>query len=86
MNRTLIKGIGLFSMLLDHVGTLIVYPMYLNACVVDGVQYMEDSLPEKAQNLYPLYLLLRIIGRLAFPIFAFMIVEGFYYKIDTKLG
>lgn len=34
--------------------------------------------------LFPYCLWLRIIGRLAFPIFAFMIVEGMYYTSDAK--
>ena len=34
--------------------------------------------------LFPQYLILRIIGRLAFPIYAFLVVEGFFHTSDVK--
>lgn len=34
--------------------------------------------------LFPQYLEMRIIGRIAFPIFAFTLVEGFFYTKDVK--
>lgn len=34
--------------------------------------------------LFPEYLILRIIGRIAFPIFAFLAVEGFFHTSDVK--
>lgn len=34
--------------------------------------------------LYPDQMIFRIIGRIAFPIFAFLIVEGYYYTKDLK--
>lgn len=33
---------------------------------------------------FPQYLLLRIVGRISFPIFAFMIVEGFMHTRDVR--
>ena len=35
-------------------------------------------------ELFPQVTLLRIIGRLAFPVFSFMIAEGCFYTIDKK--
>ncbi len=35
-------------------------------------------------NLYPDMVILRIIGRIAFPIFAFLIVEGYRYTRDVQ--
>ena len=34
--------------------------------------------------LFPQYEFLRIVGRLAFPIFAYLLVEGFFYTKDIK--
>ncbi len=46
----------------------------LIAMTVDHVGYV----------LFPQYSILRIIGRLSFPIFAFMIAEGCYYTHDKR--
>ena len=51
LSANMLKIIGAFSMLLDHVGVI----------------------------FFPRVYLLRIIGRLSYPIFAFMIAEGCYY-------
>lgn len=34
--------------------------------------------------LFPSFLILRVIGRLAFPIFAYMLAEGYRYSKDKK--
>lgn len=34
--------------------------------------------------LFPQYIIFRVIGRIAFPIFAFLTVEGFYHTRDVK--
>ncbi len=33
-------------MLLDHIGAFIIYPMYVNACIVNGVEMMGEFSPE----------------------------------------
>lgn len=55
-----LKRIAIISMLIDHIGAVLVPPT---------ASY---------------YLLLRGIGRIAFPIFAFLIVEGFFHTRDIK--
>lgn len=71
-----LKLIACITMLIDHIGYEIVYPLYLNATMVNGVDMLGEAMPQEARNLYNLYLLCRIIGRIAFPIFAFLLVEG----------
>lgn len=34
--------------------------------------------------LFPQYIILRLIGRISFPIFAYVLVEGFFYTRDIK--
>lgn len=84
LNRDTIKIIALISMILDHIGAFIVYPLYLDACIVNGINLMGDLIPNEAKQLYCIYLFLRIIGRLAFSIFAFFIVEGFLHTHNLK--
>ncbi|MDO5426133.1 MAG: TraX family protein [Eubacteriales bacterium] len=72
-----LKIIAIISMLIDHFGS---------AVVEKGIL----KLPMVAQNpeLYAFWnqtdRILRAIGRLAFPIFCFLLVEGFIYTRDVK--
>ncbi|MCR4674656.1 MAG: conjugal transfer protein TraX [Lachnospiraceae bacterium] len=64
----LLKWIAIVTMLIDHIGAA-----YLG-------QYL--SFNYDAENLgflWNLYAMMRHIGRFAFPIFIFLMVEGFYY-------
>jgi hypothetical protein len=79
-----LKMIALIAMLLDHIGVVIVYPLCVEECSRSGVVPMGNAMPERAKILYYMYYLLRIIGRLAFPIFAYMIVEGFRHTHNIR--
>lgn len=73
-----LKIIACISMLIDHIGYGIVYPIYSDICVVNSA-----DLPEVKQ-IYHLYLLCRCIGRIAFPIFAFILVEGIHHTHNRR--
>ncbi len=64
-----LKMIAAVTMLIDHIGAAIVGPY------VSSVQMSSGQ----AASLEVLYNVLRAIGRTSFPIFCFMLVEGFYY-------
>lgn len=66
-----LKLIACITMLIDHVGYELVYPIY------SGISIVRATDQPEAKLLYNLYLLCRCIGRLALPIFAFLLVEGF---------
>ena len=56
MNRSTIKLIALISMLLDHIGSVVIYRLYIDACNVDGVIMMGELVPHKAKVLYSVYI------------------------------
>ena len=68
-----LKWIAIITMLIDHIGAAILEPYAEMQMMTYGTS-----------NLWILDGLLRGIGRLAFPIFIFLMVEGFYYTHDRK--
>lgn len=82
MSGSTLKIIALVSMLIDHMAAVLLpYPM-----MEHGVYYLGFSLEYAATVLgegpagwlYILYQIMRrLLGRLAFPIYCFLLVEGF---------
>lgn len=77
LSGTALKRLACVSMLLDHIGaSCILMGMFGDAVAAGSV-----VMPE---NIYVLYQILRRVGRLAFPIYCFLLVEGFQYTHDRK--
>ena len=72
MSGSRLKWIAIITMLIDHIGAAIIehYIRYTD-WAVRGM--------EARELFYNLDLLLRSIGRMAFPIFIFLLVEGFFH-------
>lgn len=66
----MLKWIAIVTMLVDHIGAAL-----LEAVILQG---------GGTYRLYEIDGVLRSIGRTAFPIFAFLLVEGFFYTHDRK--
>ena len=66
-----LKLIACVTMLLDHIGATVV------------VRYLQ-SIPGFDPQVYLIYELLRTVGRLAFPIYCFLLVEGAAHTRDPK--
>lgn len=69
LSGSTLKWIALVTMLIDHIGVVLVESLLLQ---------QGDAL--KMDNpLYVFYYALRLIGRIAFPIYCFLLVEGFVH-------
>lgn len=66
-----LKILAIATMFLDHIGAVILEPL-LQSSIIGSREWM------------PVDLVLRLIGRIAFPIFAFLLVEGFLHTSDRK--
>ena len=68
LSGSTLKIIAMVTMLIDHIGAAV-----LDRMIISG-----------NAELYDCYLVLRKIGRLAFPIFCFLLIEGFCHTRDAK--
>ena len=78
---TALKTIACITMLVDHIGA---------SCIEAGILTPGldiGTLSRDTLSAYPLYrldMVLRFTGRLAFPLFCFLLVEGFLHTHDLK--
>jgi len=71
-----LKIIAIIAMLIDHIGAVVLFHGYI---LPNGV-----TLGTTSENVYNVYLVLRFIGRLAFPIFCFLLVQGFIHTSNKR--
>ena len=71
-----LKIIATVTMLLDHIGAVLVYSLYRAARAAGDYQTVNA--------VVPVYQTLRIIGRIAFPIYCFLLVEGYHHTKNKK--
>lgn len=77
LSGTALKRLACISMLLDHIGASCI----LMGMFADGVAAGQVVMPP---DVYHIYTALRAIGRLAFPIYCFLLVEGFLHTHDLR--
>ena len=70
-----LKLIAVISMLIDHTAATVIRSMLISPAF---------SSPDTQQTLRMIYSVSRDIGRLAFPIFCFLLVEGFLHTRNPK--
>lgn len=76
LDRAALKWIALISMLIDHTALVVLFYGILCGSNTFATTY--------STALYGLYRLMRSVGRIAFPLFLFMLVQGFKYTHDRK--
>lgn len=71
LSGSMLKVLAMVTMLIDHTA-FILQPVFMTPIPLSGERFF-----------YP-YTLMRLIGRLAFPLFCFLLVEGFLHTSDRK--
>ena len=87
-----LKMIALITMLVDHVAAVLLWRMYVASYKITGSMQLSNQIGDKiivwiADNqdiVYTVYELMRYIGRMAFPIYCFLLVEGFLHTSNVK--
>ena len=78
-----LKIIALISMLIDHTGAVLVLQMIrrLGGTTSMTLEAYQAFMSEYSW-LVSLYDIMRLVGRLAFPLFCFLLVEGFLHTSE----
>ena len=79
LSGTTLKAIAVITMLIDHIGAAFVCALPI--FIANKTSPLWEGSPF---SYYDFYMLLRQIGRTAFPIFCFLIVEGFVHTHNRK--
>ena len=82
LSGSTLKCIAAFAMLADHAAYVLIYQGMLQ---FQG-EYVQNpsAAPAEFQNWYFIYTILRMFGRIAFPIFCYVLVEGFLHTKNLK--
>ena len=80
LSGTALKLMACITMLIDHIGASCLEAGLLVPLIASGTFSTDPA----AASLLQLDRVLRYIGRLAFPIFCFLLVEGFLHTHDAK--
>ena len=72
-----LKIIAIITMLIDHIGAVVIWHGYL----LPNAPIAPNTL---AYNIYTAYKIMRFIGRISFPIFCFLLVQGFIHTSNKR--
>jgi len=87
-----LKMIALITMLIDHIAAVLIWRVYVASFSITASMQLSASFGDKivvwvANNqdvIYNIYEIMRYIGRMAFPIYCFLLVEGFLHTRSVK--
>jgi hypothetical protein len=74
-----LKIIAILTMTCDHVGAILIEPVLENVANNGGIVSLQPAELSSYATFLTLYGILRSIGRLAFILFCFLLVEGFIH-------
>ena len=76
LSGSTLKIIAITTMLMDHTGAAVVRALTRRDYIFSDLAILKQ--------MNQLYTVMRGIGRIAFPIFCFLLVEGFMHTRDVK--
>lgn len=87
-----LKMIALITMLIDHIGAVVVWRLFEASYRITASMQMSERLGDKIivwiagnqELVYTIYEYMRFIGRMAFPIYCFLLVEGFLHTRNVN--
>ncbi len=80
-----LKLIAMFSMLMDHIGAILLDRIMIQHGAMEVIdQQTFEVFLEANAGVYYTYQILRFVGRIAFPIFCFLLVQGFLHTRNLK--
>ena len=82
-----LKVIALITMLIDHIAAVVIWRIYVASFRITASMQLSDFIGDKIivwvadhqDVVYIIYEWMRYVGRMAFPIYCFLLVEGFLY-------
>ena len=82
LSGTALKYIAMATMLADHIGAVLLERIVYYRGNLEQVAMLMTS--QWGDTLYWLWRMLRTVGRIAFPIYCFLLVEGFLHTRDWR--
>lgn len=87
-----LKLIALVTMLIDHIAAVLIWRVYAASFRITGSMQVSEFIGDKIivwvaehqELVYAIYENMRLIGRMAFPIYCFLLVEGFLHTSNVK--
>lgn len=87
-----LKMIALITMLIDHIAAVTIWHVYVASFQIKGATWRSEFIGDKIlvwvanhqELVYDIYESMRYIGRMAFPIYCFLLVEGFLHTRSVK--
>lgn len=81
LSGSMLKLIACLSMLIDHIGAAVVYPLIFESRYFE---FHRSFAGFSSEELLEIYQWMRRIGRLAFPIYCFLLAEGYFHTKSPK--
>ncbi len=87
-----LKMIALITMLIDHIAAVVIWRVYVASFRITGSMQLSNRfgdgiiawVAEHQDLVYTIYENMRLIGRMAFPLYCFLLVEGFLHTSNVK--